>query len=114
MASSSCRSGASVTCCSSRSSARSVRAFDAGRAVPAVMGGKFEPLAQQPGRQRRYWVDAQHRRGWPADHFIGDADETLLLAAEKQPEQRQLPQKIVGTVERNQCPAQVDVVMGVI
>ena len=83
-------------------------------AAVICVGRKFEHLAQQSRRQRRNRVDAQGRGAWPADHLVGDADEPFLLAAEKQAEQRQLPQQIVGTVERNKRAAQMDVVMGVI
>ena len=81
---------------------RASRAYSYGRPNERVLdpgvaiGWKLKNLAQHARRQRRDRIDPQQRLTRPADHFVGDADQPFLVAAEERPDQRQLPEQIVG------------------
>ena len=75
---------------------------------------EFEHFAQQAGRQRRQRIDVHDRRARLADHFVGDAEQAFLFAAEEQAHDRNLAEQIVGAVERHQRAAQMHLVAAVI
>ena len=99
-------------CCYCRCNCRRCRRLLS--AYSAVVHRKFEHFAQQPRRQRRKRIDVQHRIARLADHFVGDADQAFLFAAEEQPHDRQLAEQIVGAVERHQRAAQMHLIAAVI
>src|SRR5450759_3837788 len=55
------------------------------------------------------------RRARRADSLVGDAEQALVATgAEEQPDDRDLPEHVVETVERHECSAQAHVILNVV
>src|SRR5258707_15380262 len=93
------------------------RALIVGREFDRVVwlaGAEFKDLSQDPGRHRRYRINAKHRLPERADDLVSHADQPLIAAAaEEQPDNRNLAEHVVQPVHRNEGAAHAHLVSGI-